>query len=122
MTHDSIGHLKTLCTGVLSLNSGVESEWKGCSSPLSIEKMLAFYYEFSFIVSYVCIQLISVRLECCGLAVKILLGSRVVVKSYFQTAIVLIFKITNCGKEIESNLRVDNWMVFYPIGHSVLLP
>ena len=33
-----IGHLKTLCMSILSLNSGVESEWKHCSSPLSIKK------------------------------------------------------------------------------------
>ena len=41
MTHDSIGHLKTLCMSVLLLSGGIESEWKGCSSPLSIEKTLS---------------------------------------------------------------------------------
>ena len=42
MTHDSLGHLKMLCMSVLSMSAGVESEWKPYSSPLSIEKMLAF--------------------------------------------------------------------------------
>ena len=42
MTHDSIGHLKTLCMSVLLLNGGAKSEWKRYSSPLSVEKMLAF--------------------------------------------------------------------------------
>ena len=35
VTHDSIGHLKTLCMRVLSVSGGVESEWKHCSSLLS---------------------------------------------------------------------------------------
>ena len=38
MTQDSIGHLKTLCMHILWLSGGVESEWKHCSSLLSIEK------------------------------------------------------------------------------------
>ena len=45
ITEDSIGRLKKLCMSVLSLSGGVESEWKHCSSPLSIEKYLAFEYE-----------------------------------------------------------------------------
>ena len=35
MTHDSIAHLS-----ILLLSGGVESEWKRCSSLLSIEKTL----------------------------------------------------------------------------------
>ena len=38
MIQDSIGCLKTLCMSVLSLSGGMESEWKCCSSPLSLEK------------------------------------------------------------------------------------
>ena len=38
MTHDFVGHLKTLYMSVLSLNGGFESEWKRYSSPLSVEK------------------------------------------------------------------------------------
>ena len=38
MARDSIGHLETLCVSVLSLSHGVESEWKRCSSPLSVDK------------------------------------------------------------------------------------
>ena len=38
VTHDLIGHLKTLCVNVLSLSGGVEYEWKRCRSPLSVEK------------------------------------------------------------------------------------
>ena len=45
MTQDSIGHLKTLYMGVLSLSGGVESEWKCYSSPLSVEKCLTSEYE-----------------------------------------------------------------------------
>ena len=41
MTHDSIGHLKTLCMNVLSQSIGVMSELKCCRSPLSIEKTLS---------------------------------------------------------------------------------
>ena len=36
MTRDSIFHLKTLCTSVLSLSGGVKSEWNICSLLLSI--------------------------------------------------------------------------------------
>ena len=36
-------HLKTLSTSVLSLIGGIESEWKCCSSPLSVEKTLGVY-------------------------------------------------------------------------------
>ena len=50
-TQDFIGHLKTLCMSILLLSSGVESEWKPYSSPLSVEKMLAFWYESSFSIS-----------------------------------------------------------------------
>ena len=38
MTHDSVGHLKSLCMSVLSLSGGMESEWKRYSSLLCIEK------------------------------------------------------------------------------------
>ena len=48
MTQDSIGHLKTLCMSVLSLAVVFESEWKRYSSSQSVEKTLAFKYEFSF--------------------------------------------------------------------------
>ena len=41
MTQDSIGHLKMLCMSVLLLGSGMEFEWKCCSSLLSIEKTLS---------------------------------------------------------------------------------
>ena len=50
MTQSSIGRLKTLCMSILSLSGGVESEWKCCSSLLSIEKCVAFEYESSFIL------------------------------------------------------------------------
>ena len=43
-----ITHLKTLCMSILSLSGGVESEWKRYGSPVSVEKMLVFKYEFSF--------------------------------------------------------------------------
>ena len=36
LTQDSIGHLQRLCLSVLSLSSGVESEWKRCSLSLSV--------------------------------------------------------------------------------------
>ena len=38
--HDTgfIGRLKMLCMDVSSPRSSVESEWKRCSSPLSVEK------------------------------------------------------------------------------------
>ena len=42
VTHDSIGHLETLCMSILSLNGGVESEWKRYSSSHRVEKTLAF--------------------------------------------------------------------------------
>ena len=48
MTHDSIGHLKTLCMSVLSLFVVFESEWKCYSTSESDKKTLAFDYEFSF--------------------------------------------------------------------------
>ena len=47
VTHDSIGHLKTLCMSVLSLVVALESKWKCYSSSQSDKKMLAFEYEFS---------------------------------------------------------------------------
>ena len=50
MTHDSIGHLKTLCMSVLSQSDGVESEWKRYSSPLGVEKT----YESSLTTYWKC--------------------------------------------------------------------
>ena len=41
MTQDSIGHLKTLCMNVLLLSGGMESEWKSCTSLLSVKKTLS---------------------------------------------------------------------------------
>ena len=38
MTQDFIGCLKILCMSILLLRGGIESKWKCCSSPLSIEK------------------------------------------------------------------------------------
>ena len=57
LTHDSIGHLQTLCMSVLQLSDGVESERKNgntAAHPSVLKKCLAFKYEFSFrgIVSY----------------------------------------------------------------------
>ena len=51
LTHDSIGHLKTLCMSTLSLAVAFESEWKCYSSSQSNKKTLEFEYEFSFIVA-----------------------------------------------------------------------
>ena len=42
VTHDSIGHLKTLCMSVLSLVVALESEWKRYNSSQSNKKTLAF--------------------------------------------------------------------------------
>ena len=49
MIHDSIGHLKMLCMGVLSQSGGIESECKHHSSSFStLKKMLSvFKYESS---------------------------------------------------------------------------
>ena len=49
VTQDSIGHLKTFCMSVLSLSMAFESQWK-CYSSSQSYKMLAFEYEFSFIL------------------------------------------------------------------------
>lgn len=51
MKHDSNAHLKMLCLSVLLLSGGIESEWKSCSSRLSVEKMLVFLNEFSLTLS-----------------------------------------------------------------------
>ena len=45
-----IGLLKMLCKSILSLSGGVESEWNWCSSPLRVEKGLAFVCKSSCIV------------------------------------------------------------------------
>ena len=39
--HDSVGHVKTLCMSILLLSGCVESEWKHCSSLLTVEKTLS---------------------------------------------------------------------------------
>ena len=42
VTQDFIGHLETFCRSIFSMISGIESEWKWYSSPLSVVKTPVF--------------------------------------------------------------------------------